>query len=177
MAGRSRMELKQLEQFEKKWEKLYQAFPEARAKAVEAMGEAAFQELGRQISASDLQSGAKPHVRSWQEVRRGSKGGYAALSPRKGDKPMSGGRRQTWKGRNVTMLQGTRWLERGHGVRKPAPGSMRRWNRYTRAGLNVRTGTRFIKGRQFYSRTRSRATDIALDAADALLSRIAEEKG
>lgn len=51
------------------------------------------------------------------------------------------------------------------------------WNRYTRAGLNVRTGTRFIKGRQFYSRTRSRATDIALDAADALLSRIAEEKG
>lgn len=171
MAGRSRIDRQRLDQFNRYWEKVYQKVPEARAQAVKAMGEAVLQELGHQIQASDLQSGAKGSVRDWQEIRLGSKGGYAALSPRKGIKKG----KQTWKGKAVTMKQVTGWLERGHGARKPAPGNLRRWSRYTRSGLNIRTGTRFIRGRQFYSRTRLKATDIAVRAADKVLSKLYDD--
>ena len=171
MAGRSRVDRERLDQFNRYWDKVYQKVPEARAQAVKAMGEAVFQELGQQIQVSDLQSEAKGNVRDWQEMRLGSRGGYFAVSPRKKDKPGD----QAWKGNSVTMKQVTRWLERGHGARKPAPGSLRRWSRYTRSGLNIRTGTRFIKGRQFYSRTRLKATDIALKAADRVLSKLYDD--
>lgn len=60
-------------------------------------------------------------MRTWQELRVGSKGGYAALSPGKGTaQPRAGETQHTWKGKPVSKKQVTRWLERGHGTRRPA---------------------------------------------------------
>lgn len=172
MGGRARVDRRRVDEFNRFWEDLYKAFPRARAEAVEAMGQAVKKDLDTQIGAADLSAGGKGSVRSWQELRLGSKGGYAAVGPGKGG---TGGRKKTWKGTPVSKRQVTKWLERGHGVRKPAPGSGRRWSRLGRSGINSATGTRFVKGRQFYSFTKLRAVDHALAAADKVLSHIADE--
>ena len=67
----------------------------------------------------------------------------------------------------------TGWLERGHGARRPASANARR--RIRSAGLNARTGTLYVKGRQFYSAAKRKAWDEARKAADRVLSRIADE--
>lgn len=165
-----------LEQFNRYWEALYKVVPEARKKAVEAMGTAVLRELDLQIQAADLEGDAKGTVTSWQELRVGSKGGYAAVTPQKDTAPPKGKEKQhTWNGKAVTKKQVTGWLERGHGARRPGAGSDRMWNRTGRSGVNQATGRRYVKGRQFYSWTRSKATDIALRAADGVLSEIADE--
>ena len=164
-----------MERFISFWEDLIEEFPEARAKAVEAMGQAVKRDLDAQIGKADLEADAKGTVRSWQELRLGSGGGYAALSPRKGTP--SGDRPKSWRGTTVTVRQVTKWLEKGHGVRKPAPGSARAWNRAGRSGMNTVTGLRYVKGRLFYSWTKGRALEHALAAADEALELFAEEKG
>ena len=75
------MNRRELERFNRFWEKLYQKVPEARAQAVEAMGEAVRKELRRQVFSADFTSGAHGSVDSWQSLRFGSRGGYAAISP------------------------------------------------------------------------------------------------
>lgn len=175
MGGNARMDRKMIREFNEYWEDLYRAFPAARAQAVEAMGQAVQTELNTRIQSADLEAGAKGTVRSWQELRMGSRGGYAALTPRKG-RPASNGRKaKTWNGTPVTVKQVTRWLERGHGTRKPAPGSSRQWSRAGRSGIHHVTGTRYVKGRQFYSYTKLYATEVALKAAERVLSHIADE--
>ena len=164
-----------IEKFNSYWEDLMEEFPEARASAVKAMGQAVKQDLDAQIGRADLEADAKGTVQSWQELRLGSLGGYAALSAQKG-KP-SGGMGKSWRGQAVTIKQVTKWLERGHGVRKPAPGSSRKWNRAGRSGLNTVTGLRYVKGRMFYSWTKMKALEHALDAANEALEIFAEERG
>lgn len=61
-----------MDRFARYWEKLYQAFPDARRQAAQAMGEAVQKDLNAQIQAADLENGAKSTVRSWQDVRIGS---------------------------------------------------------------------------------------------------------
>jgi len=114
------MDRARLEQFNRFWEELLQAVPDARRQAVEEAGAAVQRELNTQIGAAELADGAKGTVRTWQELRVGSKGGYAALSPGKGTaQPRVGETQHTWKGKPVSKKQVTRWLERGHGTRRP----------------------------------------------------------
>lgn len=160
---RATLERQQMDRFSRYWEKLYQAIPDARRQAAQAMGDAVRQDLVTNIQAAELESGAKGAVRSWQTVRLGSRGGYAAVSPAKGtvmsrDRRKSGWRmrQHTYKGKAVTARQVTRWLERGHGTRN-------------------RGGAGYVKGRQFYSWTRTKAWEHARQAADRVLSAIADE--
>lgn len=176
MSSTARMDRARLERFNRFWEELLQAVPDARRQAVEEAGEAVQRELNTQIGAAELADGAKGTVRTWQELRVGSKGGYASLSPGKGTaQPRAGETQHTWKGKPVSKKQVTRWLERGHGTRRPAAGSSRSWNQAGRAGVARASAAGYVKGRQFYSWTKMKALDLALKAADRVLSRIADE--
>lgn len=182
MSRQATLDRQAVRKFNSYWEDLMEEFPEARATAVRTMGQEAQKELNAQIGKADLEVDAKGTVASWQELRLGSKGGYAALSAIKASPYHVGKKPKSWKGTPVTVKQVTRWLERGHGVRKPDTTksyawSQRRKNRNRRSGLNVVTGLRYVKGRMFYSWTKMKVTDLALDAANSALERFAEEKG
>lgn len=183
MSSTARFDREQIRRFNRYWEDLMEDFPEARRRAVEAMGESVRRDLDAQINRAELENGAKLVVRGWQTLRFGSRGGYAAVSPRKGTvqshDPRRGGwrmRQHTYKGQPVTAKQVTRWLERGHGVRQPAPGSDRRW-RTLKSRTNDRTGLNYVEGRRFYSWARLKALDRALEAANEALEVFAEERG
>ena len=75
----------------------------------------------------------------------------------------------------MSKKQVTRWLERGHGTRRPAAGSSRSWNQAGRAGVTRASAAGYVKVRQFYSWTKAKALELALKAADRVLSRIADE--
>lgn len=187
MGGRARYDRKQLDEFIRFWDDLLQAFPEARAKAVQAMGEEVRDDLHGNIMSADLEADAKGTVISWQELRLGSRGGYAALSPKDGNRVRSKDRQLSWRKRilkrfkekPVSKRRVTRWLEKGHGVYDGDPTKDYRWSdRYDRAGkarINDRTGKRYVPGRQFYSFTRLYAVDHALAAAEKVLTVISDE--
>lgn len=181
MGGIARMDRKRLDQFVHCWEPLFQQVPETKRKAVEAMGEAVQKNLNAKIEQSDFESDAKGTVISWQELRIGSGGGYAAVSPQKGIAPPKSSQKQhTWNGEAVRKKQVTRWLEKGHGVpsadmTKPYAWSKERRMRDGKARVNKWTGKRFVPGRQFYSFAKLTALDEALLAADKVLSVIADE--
>ena len=182
------MERGEVDRFVRFWEPLFQTVPEARAEAVKAMGEAMAGEVQARIQAADLDGGARGTVVSWQELRLGSGGGYAAVSPIKGktvlsrDRSASGTRlrQHTYKGKAVTSKQITGWLEKGHGVRKARSTGTYAWSRKRRmrkgrAQVNKQTGQGYVAGRQFYSFARLTAWDAARKAADRVLSKIADE--
>ena len=103
MSSTARMDRARLERFNRFWEELLQAVPDARRQAVEEAGAAVQRELNAQIGAAELADGAKGTVRTWQELRVGSKGGYAALSPGKGTaQPRVEETQHTWKGKPVS---------------------------------------------------------------------------
>ena len=171
-----------VEELRRRWETALEDFPQARAQAVEAMGQAAQRALEARIGEVDLQEDAKGTVRAWQELRLGSGGGYAALSPIRANPSHPGQKPKSWNGKAVTVRQITKWLERGHGVRKPDTTkayawSERRKKRNRKSGVNMATGLRYVKGRMFYSWTKTKAQDLALDAANNALERFAEKKG
>lgn len=188
MSGRARFDRKKLEQFLHTWEPLFEKVPEARRAAVEAMGETMKQELDAQIRAADIEEDAKGTVVSWQELRLGSGGGYAAVSPVKGktvqsrDRTKRGEklRQHTYRGDPVTSGQITKWLEKGYGVRDADPTKSYYWSeaRFKRGEdkpFNWDTGKRFVQGRMFYSWANLKARDIALRAASRALERIGDE--
>ena len=73
------LEREQVRRFVQYWDRLLQVVPEARKEAVEAAGEAVKRSLNTQIQSANLSSGeAKGRVKSWQELRLGSGGGWAA---------------------------------------------------------------------------------------------------
>lgn len=136
----------------KYWEELYKAVPDARRAAVEAMGEAIKKEVDSQIAAR-IDDGAG-HVQSWQEIRIGSRGGYAAVSPCKyenfsarGNPLRSGGRSaprvHTYRGKAVSAKQVTAWLERGHSVRK-CTGKDKRFREVTKSTKGYVPARRFL---------------------------------
>lgn len=182
MSLRATLDRKAVQKFHSYWEDLMEEFPEARATAVKAMGEAVKRDLDARIGMADLEEDAKGTVQSWQEVRLGSRGGYAAVAPQKGIIPASAGRQHTWKGAAVTKKQVTRFLERGHGTRKADTTKGYAWSsarrtRNKRSGLNAATGLRYVKGRMFYSWVKMKALEHALDAANEALEIFADEKG
>lgn len=177
------LERQEMDAFARYWEDLFHVFPEARRKAVEAMGETVQKDLKAQIQAAELESSAKGTVRSWQTTRMGSRGGYAAVSPIKGtvmsrDRRKGGWkmRQHTYKGKPITAKQVTRWLERGHGT---PPTGQERWSyrngRKTMRKIQERQGEGYVRGRQFYSFTKAKAWEHARNAAEKLLSSIADE--
>ena len=66
MSSTARMDRARLEQFNRFWEELLQAVPDARRQAVEEAGAAVQRELNAQIGAAELADGAKGTVRTWQ---------------------------------------------------------------------------------------------------------------
>ena len=156
------LDREKMRRFVRYWDRLLEVVPEARREAVEAAGEAVKRSLDVQIQSADLSSiESKGRVSSWQRLRLGSGGGWAAISAMKGtvyswDKRANFGgrtRQHTWRGRAVTAQQVTAWLERGHGVRPSG----------------------YVSGRRFYASTKDDALKIALQAADKVLCRIADE--
>ena len=170
------LERQQMDAFARYWEDLFEEFPEARRQAVERMGETVQKDLNARIQISDLNHAAKGTVKSWQEVRLGSRGGYAAIAPKKGTaSPRVGQKQHTWKDRPITQKQVTRWLERGHGT--PSTGKkVWSYNKRTKTlhRVHERRGTGYVKGRLFYSWTRMKAWEHARDAANDLLESIAD---
>ncbi len=137
-------------------------------------GAAVQRELNAQIGAAELADGAKGTVRTWQELRVGSKGGYAALSPKGTAQPRVEETQHTWKGKPVSKSRSPGgWA----GARHPQAGggSSRSWNQAGRAGVTRASAAGYVKGRQFYSWTKAKALELALKAADRVLSRIADE--
>ncbi len=180
MSRQATLDRQAVQKFNSRFGRLMEVFPEARATAVKAMGQAVQQELNAQIGKADLETDAKGTVSSWQELRLGSKGGYAALSAIKASPYHAGKKPKSWKGTPVTVKQVTKWLERGHGVRKPDTTkdyawSQRRKNRIWRSGVNKYTGLRYVKGRMFYSWTKLKAKDHALNAATEAMKNLTKE--
>ena len=162
MSTSGMIEREKLRRFVRYWDRLLEIVPEARREAVEAAGEAVKRSLDTQIQSANLSSiEAKGRVSSWQRLRLGSGGGWAAISAMKEtvyswDQRVSFGarvRQHTWHGNPVTARQVTTWLERGHGV-KPSG---------------------YVSGRRFYAYTKDDAQEISLKAADKVLCRIADE--
>lgn len=156
------LDREKMRRFIQYWDRLLEVVPEARREAVEEAGQAVKRSLDAQIRSAGL-SGieAKGRVSAWQQIRLGSGGGWAAISPMKGtvyswDRRANFGarvRQHTWHGRPVTARQVTTWLERGHGIK---PGG-------------------YVSGLRFYAATKDDAQEIALKAADRVLCRIADE--
>ena len=171
------MKRQEADAFARFWADLFKAFPESRRKAVEAMGQTVKQDLDKQIQAAQLDHDAKGTVQAWQEVRLGSRGGYAAISPRRDvARPKAGEKQHTWQGNAVTQRQVTRWLERGHGT--PSTGAMTwSYQRKTKTlrRIRERAGTGYVRGRLFYSWTKLDAWEHARKTAERLLSAIADE--
>lgn len=176
MSMRAALNREKIRRFNSYWEDLMEEFPEARAKAVETMGRSVKRDLDAQIGRADLEADAKGMVRSWQELRFGSKGGYAAVTAKKGSLP--GTRPKRWKGKPVSMKQVTRWLERGHGTPSARQAVWNfRWKTKTNRKVAQRKGVGYVKGRMFYSWTRRKALEHALDAANEAMELFAEQKG
>lgn len=177
------LDRQKLDRFARRWEDLYRAFPEARRKAAETMAESVKKDLNAQIQAANLAPSAKATVRSWQQIRLGSGGGWSAVSPAKGTvmsrDPRKGGwkmRQHTNQGKPVTAKQVTRWLERGHGT-PPTGRKTQSYVRKTKTWHEIaeRSGSGYVEGRLFYSWTYMKAVDHAIEAAEKLLDSISEE--
>lgn len=164
---------RELERFNRKWEDLYEEFPAAKAAAVAVMGRAVKEDLDERILSQGVDD-MFGHIRNAQQIRLGDKGGYAAVSPVADKMTDRFGRVKTWRNKQVSTRQVTRWLERGRGARKPAAGSKRYSPRMKKAGMSSR-GTVYVPGRMFYSWTRLRALSHALEAADKCLDDLADK--
>lgn len=148
MSSTARMDRARLERFNRFWEELLQAVPDARRQAVEEAGRGrpeGAQHADRRGGAGRWGQGHRAHLAG---AAGGSKGGYAALSPGKGTaQPRAGETQHTWKGKPVSKKQVTRWL--GAGARAPAgraAGSSRSWNQAGRAGVARGLGRRICQG-------------------------------
>lgn len=162
-----------IQQFNAYWESLYKAFPAARLAAVQAAGQAVKADLDANVvdrGVDDLFG----HIRNSQRIQIGSRGGYAAVRPKAMGMTDRYGKVKTWKGKQVSTRQVTKWLERGHGARKPSGAAKRYRPNIQRAGVGAK-GNAYIKGHMFYSWTKLKAQEHALKAADKALGKIADE--
>lgn len=170
MGGIARANQRELERFNRYWRDLLETFPEARAHAVAEMGRAAKQELDGRILSQGVDD-AMGHIRADQQLRLGSLGGYAAITPGREDFVDRRGKVKTWNGKPVTSRQVTRWLERGHNASTTNSGSDKLIYAYGR-----KEGSFFVvPGRQFYSFTKLKAFDLAMRAAREVLYKFSDE--
>lgn len=176
MSSVTRINREHVKQFNDKWKFLYEKFPDMRREAATAAGEAIRRELSVQVRSADLSPGSGARVDGWQDLRIGSRGGYAAISAKSGAAPNPRGKSQpnTYHGKPVTMKQVTRWLERGHGTRISRANASS-WARVKHGQAAKSTVQSYVRARQFYSATKTKAVDIGLRAADQLLQSLAIE--
>ena len=158
MSSTARMDRARLERFNRFWEELLQAVPDARRPARPSRGS----------------STRKSARRSWPMGPRapcapGRSCGWAARAamrpslPEKG-RPSPGRGKRSTPGRESPCPKS-----------RPAAGSSRAWTQAGRAGVTRASAAGYVKGRQFYSWTKAKALELALKAADRVLSRIADE--
>lgn len=159
--GRSRkwFDEKEWDLFWKSWDEAIQRIPDLKREALEAMGEAVLQEVREQISRRGVND-PQGRVARWQEVRKGDRGGYVAVSPSPDETVQV-----TRSGEKTTSKDVTRYLERGHGIRPPSG----RTRRYVPRIASHRT---YVSGRMFYSWAKLDAGKIALEKANRVLERL-----
>lgn len=146
---------KELESFLHFYGKFIQKIPAIKTQALYAAAKSFQEEVRTQIQEQGVRD-SFGRVKRWQQVRMGSKGGYAAVYP------MAEHTQKTWRGKPVYSSQITRWLERGHGARK------------SRSGF-YHSGVQYVKGYLFYSWARSKGVAAARGAFERELDRITDE--
>lgn len=142
------------------WEDLIEEFPAAKTEALVVAGRAVLPLLQKQVR--QRVNDSRGRVQRWQELRRGSGGGYVAVSP-VGDE-VSINRSAD---RIVTAKDITRYLERGHKIRPPS-------GRSGRYRPRVESGRTYVPGKMFYSWTELDAAKIAIEAADQALESLSD---
>ena len=132
--------------------------PEARERALKAAIQPVETELDRQIVSRLPGKDQHYHVRSWQKVTMGERGGYIRLKPTADEKNRYG-----YSGRQITG-----YLEHGHKLALKRG----RYRTSTRTVENAATGDQVVPGFLFYSYTKSRAVNAARMAAGSVLEEI-----
>lgn len=150
---------KQWDKFWDYWQDLIKEFPAAKTEALVTAGRAVLPVLQAQIDCRV--NDKRGRVKRWQDIRRGSRGGYVAISPVLDQVSVN-----KTKDRFVTAKDITRYLERGHATRQPSGRSKR---------YIPRADSTYVPGRMFYSWTRMEAAKIALKAADEAMERLCND--
>ena len=158
--SKAAFDTKQWDTFWKVWNRRLETLPGAKKAALFQAGQAVDALLERQISTRV--NDPRGRVKRWQELRLGSGGGYAAISPADDNVRVSRSTSNKYTAKDIT-----RYLERGHKIRPPSG----RWRRYRsrvqeRADANGKHSlVGIVPGRMFYSWTKMEATAVAVRAA------------
>lgn len=146
------IEVRGLEELDKRLELLLKEAPEAKRKLHEELAVMAKQEVDIQIAASLDDSNGK--IQNWQTEHVGSGGGYAAVRPT--DKTT---------GDNSPGAI-TNYLESGHSIRPPS-GTARRYK--------PKIKVPYVDGRHFYQNARRNVTANAIYIAEKFADDLAKK--
>lgn len=141
----------ELEKLSEKLTRLAEEMPACRRALHEELGSRALLEV--QQALSEKAKGGTGTLAGMQEYSTGRYGGYAKVQPARG---------RFRRGYAAGYI--TNAVENGHRIRRPSG----RWRRY-----RGRITHRYVLGLGFYDLARGRAEKIAIDAAEALLSKVA----
>lgn len=156
MGGLARAEQKQWDQFCDYWQDLIEEWPNTKRIALYNAGKAVLQEVLANVDRRGVND-RHGRIKKWQELSLGTGGGYAKIAPDN----------EVWDSHGELAVQVTRYLERGHGIRKPSG----RAERYT---PRARTGRLYVPGHQFYSFAKLKAADIGIEAAQKALEELSD---
>ena len=146
------IDLSGLDELDKKLEQMATQMPELRAEMYEEMAEMLEGEVAASLKENaTAQTGT---MESWQQSRVGSRGGYAAVSPKKGKE----GKHSFGKITNAA--------ESGHRVRGPS-GKAKRYR--------GRINTLRVGGLHFYADARRKVATKALNIAQKYVDRMVEQ--
>lgn len=147
------VEIKGLDELDKRINNLLVEMPEARRKLHEELAIMAKQEVDAQIISAGIQDN-RGKIRGWQEDVVGSGGGYAAVRAAKGS-----------TGSNSPGAI-TNYLEGGHRIRQPS-GTARRYK--------PKIKVPYVDGRHFYQNARRNVTAKAIDIAEKFADDLARK--
>lgn len=144
------VDLDGLTALEEKWKKILDSLPEEKRALHEELGAMAKGIVEKNISASIKDNNGK--IQDWQEMRIGSKGGYAAVSP--------------IKGRTGPNSPGaiTNYLENGHKIRIPRNPKTKR-----------RVKVAYVDGRGFYFKSRNEAMAKSIGICNDFVEKLKEQ--
>ena len=151
-----------LDRLVESWDKLLQRFPEEKRSALDRLGRELLQRVRREI-------GGSGKVAGWQAPHMGSKGGYSRVGPGKQEVANQYGKKYGY-----TAAQVTSYLERGHAVPSPT-GKSQRYRPNLEKAILGSAGNAVVPGRQFYSYTRLKASDLGIAAMEDELDRLTDE--
>ena len=157
-----RIELQGMDQLSEKLDALARDAPDMLRDLHAQVGERLLQEVRTAVGSSVHDSSGR--ISRYQISVVGSRGGYTAVRPDKGDTTPA----KYYRGRRVAKGALTQWLEGGHTIRKPS-GRAKRYRRRIR--------TTYVDGRGFYARAAAQAEKIALESVEAVADRVAARMG